>query len=47
MTTSKFEELEIYQLSEKLSDFVWDTVMKWDSFQRRTVGVQYVRQVIA
>jgi four helix bundle protein len=42
MTTSKFEELEIYQLAEKLSDMIWDIVIKWDSFPRRTVGVQYV-----
>ncbi|RKY93544.1 MAG: four helix bundle protein [Ignavibacteriae bacterium] len=42
MTTSKFEELEIYQLAEKLSDIVWNIVMKWDCFPRRTIGVQYV-----
>ena len=42
MTTSKFEELEVYQLAEKLSDMIWDIVIKWDSFSRGTVGVQYV-----
>jgi four helix bundle protein len=42
MTTSKFEELEIYQLAEKLSDMIWDIVMKWDSFPRWTIGTQYV-----
>ncbi len=42
MTTSKFEELEIYQLAEKLSDMIWDIVINWDSFPRGTVGVQYV-----
>ena len=42
MTTSKFEELEIYQLAEKLSDMIWEIVIKWDSFPRGTVGVQYV-----
>lgn len=42
MTTSKFEELEIYQLAEKLSDMIWDIVIKWDSFPRWTVGTQYV-----
>ena len=42
MTTSKFEELEVYQLAEKLSDMIWDIVIKWDSFPRGTVGVQYV-----
>ena len=42
MTTSKFEELEIYQLAEKLSDIIWNIVIKWDSFPRRTIGVQFV-----
>lgn len=42
MTTSKFEELEIYQLAEKLSDIIWDIVSKWDSFPRRTIGAQIV-----
>ncbi len=42
MTTSNFEELEIYQLAEKLSDMIWDIVIKWDSFPNGTVGVQYV-----
>ena len=42
MTASKFEELEIYQLAEKLSDMIWDIVINWDSFPRGTVGVQYV-----
>ncbi len=42
MATSKFEELEIYQLAEKLSDIIWDIVIKWDSFPKRTIGVQLV-----
>ncbi|MEE9450212.1 MAG: four helix bundle protein [Ignavibacteriaceae bacterium] len=42
MTTSKFEELEIYQLAEKLSDIIWNIVIKWDSFAGKTVGVQYI-----
>jgi four helix bundle protein len=42
MIHSKFEELEIYQLAEKLSDLVWDIVIKWDAFPRNTVGSQYV-----
>jgi len=42
MTYSKFEDLEIYQLAEKLSDLIWKIVIKWDSFPRNTVGVQYV-----
>lgn len=42
MTNSKFEDLEIYQLAEKLSDLIWSIVIKWDSFPKNTVGVQYV-----
>jgi four helix bundle protein len=42
MTNSKFEELEIYQLAEKLSDIIWDIVIKWDSFPPRTIGIQLV-----
>ena len=42
MTYSKFEDLEIYQLAEKLSDLIWSIVIKWDSFPKNTVGVQYV-----
>ena len=42
MSESKFEELEIYQIAEKLSDLIWDIVLKWNSFERNTVGIQYV-----
>jgi hypothetical protein len=42
MSLSKFEELEIYQLAEKLSDIIWDIVIKWDSFPRITIGTQFV-----
>jgi len=45
MIQAKFEDLEIYQLAEKLSDLVWDIVIKWDSFSRNTVGSQYVGSV--
>jgi len=38
ISKSKFEELEIYQLAEKLSDMIWDIVIKLDSFPRWTVG---------
>jgi four helix bundle protein len=42
MTYSKFEDLEIYQLAEKISDLIWSIVIKWDSFPKNTIGVQYV-----
>jgi four helix bundle protein len=42
MSESKFEDLEIYQLAEKLSDLIWNIVLKWNSFERNTIGVQFV-----
>jgi four helix bundle protein len=42
MTNSRFEDLEIYQLAEKLSDLIWSIVINWDSFPKNTLGIQYV-----
>ncbi|MEO8232612.1 MAG: four helix bundle protein [Ignavibacteriota bacterium] len=39
---TKFEDLEIYNLSEKLADEVGGMVIKWDHFPRSTLGVQLV-----
>lgn len=43
MSKSNFETLEVYQLSEKLCEKVWDTVIVWDYFAKDTVGKQLVR----
>jgi four helix bundle protein len=43
MERTNFEKLQVYQLSEKLADNVWNIVMTWDSFARDTVGKQIVR----
>ena len=39
----KFEDLEVYKLSMDLSDKVWNLVIKWDYFQKDTLGKQWVR----
>ena len=39
----KFEDLEVYKLSMELSDKIWDLVIKWDYFQKDTIGKQWVR----
>lgn len=39
---TKFEDLEIYKLSEKLSDEIWEMVIKWEYFAKSTIGVQLV-----
>lgn len=43
MERTKFEKLQVYQLSEKLADNVWHIVITWDSFAKETVGKQIVR----
>lgn len=42
-TTRGFEELRVYQKSEKLSDAIWEIVDSWDFFAKDTVGKQLVR----
>ncbi|MGB3850529.1 MAG: four helix bundle protein [Tunicatimonas sp.] len=41
--TLSFEELEVYQLAERLGDQVWEVVQAWGQFPRNTVGTQLVR----
>lgn len=43
MERTNFEKLQVYQLSEKLADSVWEVVIKWDLFAKDTVGKQMVR----
>src|SRR3989304_1648508 len=43
MAKSNFENLQVYQLAEKLADIVWDIVIQWSHFQKETVGTQLVR----
>lgn len=43
MEKTNFENLQIYKLSEKLSDQLWRIVVRWDVLARDTVGKQLVR----
>ena len=43
MTKTNFENLEIYQLSEKLADQIWEIVLKWGNLAQDTVGKQIIR----
>lgn len=43
MPKTHFENLQVYQLSEKLSDEVWNVVIAWEPFARNTIGSQLVR----
>ncbi len=43
MQRTNFEKLRVYRLSEKLADEVWKIVVRWNYFERDTVGKQLVR----
>ena len=48
MDTKKFlklNDIEAFRVSFHLGNYVWDTVLKWDSFSQRTVGEQFVKAV--
>ncbi|MDP1710779.1 MAG: four helix bundle protein, partial [candidate division WWE3 bacterium] len=38
----RLEDLTAYRISSGLSDYVWDIVAKWDSFNKFTLGQQWV-----
>ena len=43
MASPDFEDLEVYQLAEKLANEIWQIVKEWDDFTKDTVGKQIVR----
>ena len=43
MARTNFENLRVYQLSEKLADLIREIVAEWNFFARDTVGKQLVR----
>ena len=43
MKRTNFENLVVYQLSEKLTDMIWEIVAGWEYFAKDTVGKQIVR----
>ncbi|BAY23662.1 S23 ribosomal protein [Calothrix sp. NIES-2100] len=43
MVTKRFQELQVYQLSERLADDIWRIVDGWDVFAKSTIGQQIVR----
>jgi four helix bundle protein len=43
MEKTNFENLKVYQLSEDLADLIWEIAIRWDNFNRDTIGKQIVR----
>ena len=42
MERTGFENLRVYQLSEELSDIIWDVAAGWHRFAQDTIGKQIV-----
>jgi four helix bundle protein len=42
MSKTSFEDLEVYQLAEKLADLIWEIFSEWEYFAKTTVGKQIV-----
>lgn len=43
MTTKKFQDLEVYRLSEQLADLIWKIVQEWENLAKDTIGKQIIR----
>ena len=41
----QLNDIGCYKRSLNLSNYVWDIVIKWDWFAKRTVGVQFVTAI--
>ncbi|NQU77785.1 four helix bundle protein [Candidatus Falkowbacteria bacterium] len=43
--TKKLDDLTAYRIASDLADYVWDIVVKWDWFGKKTMGDQFVRAI--
>ena len=43
MVRTNFENLRVYQLSEEISDLIWEIVVKWKRLAQDTVGTQLIK----
>lgn len=41
----QLKDIEAYCVAFRLSNYVWDIVIKWDHFGKNTVGNQFVRSI--
>ncbi len=41
----KLNDIEAYKTAFKLSNYVWELVIKWNHFERDTVGKQFTRSI--
>jgi four helix bundle protein len=38
----RLEELEVYKVAMEIGDIVWNIVIKWEYFEKKTLGAQLV-----
>lgn len=38
----RLEDLEVYKVAMEIGEIVWNIVMKWEYFERKTLGAQLV-----
>ena len=38
-------DISAYKISFQLSNYVWDIVLRWNIFEKKTVGDQFVRSI--
>jgi four helix bundle protein len=43
MSSKKFQDLQVYRLSERLADKIWEIVNNWEYLAKDTVGKQLIR----
>jgi len=41
----KLNDIDAYKISFHLSNYVWEVVLKWDYFAKKTIGAQFVEAV--
>jgi len=41
----KLNDIEAYRIAFNLSNYVWELIIKWEYFPRKTVGAQFVEAV--
>jgi four helix bundle protein len=41
----KLNDIEAYKIAFNLSNYVWDVIIKWDIFAKKTIGDQFVRSI--
>ncbi len=44
-TYLKLDDLQSYKIASKLSDYIWEAVLKWDWFSKRTLGIQFTESI--